>query len=422
MYYPYARPLYVMAKAAGPLCNLRCQYCYYLEKQHLAPSLNPSPEEEGSVTDKSLPPREGMRGAMSDSLLESYVRDYIQLQQTPEVLFTWHGGEPMLRPLSFYKQAVRYQQYYGRGRQISNSIQTNGTLLTPEWCRFLHDEGWLVGLSIDGTKEMHDAYRVDAKGEGTWQRVVDAIHMLQDYGVEWNAMATVNHANFSQPLAFYTFFRDELHCQFLQLSPVVERIRHHSDGRHLAQLFDENCAIAPYSVKPAEWGKFLCDIFDEWVRHDVGEMFVNVFDATLAGWMGVAPGICVYAEECGHAVVMEHNGDVYSCDHFVFPQYRLGNILTDGLPQMVYGEKQTAFSRLKKDSLPRQCRECEWLKACHGECPRLRFLHTADGEPGLNYLCAGYRIFFQHVSPYMDFMRNELLAGRPASGVMTAFV
>ena len=359
---------------------------------------------------------------MSDSLLEAYVRDYIQLQQTPEVLFTWHGGEPMLRPLSFYKQAVRYQQYYGRGRQISNSIQTNGTLLTPEWCQFLHDEGWLVGISIDGTQEMHDTYRHDAKGEGTWQRVMDAIRMLQDYGVEWNAMATVNHANVGKPLEFYRFFRDELHCQFLQLSPVVERICQHSDGRHLAQLFDEDCPLAPYSVKPAEWGKFLCTIFDEWVRHDVGETFVQVFDATLAGWMGVAPGICVYAEECGHAVVMEHNGDVYSCDHFVFPQYRLGNILTDGLPQMVYGEKQTAFSRLKKDSLPRQCRECEWLKACHGECPRLRFLHTADGEPGLNYLCAGYKIFFQHVAPYMDFMRQELLAGRPASGVMQFMV
>ena len=421
--YPFARPLYVMAKAAGPRCNLRCQYCYYLEKQHL--------------TDKE--------GNMSDALLEDYVRDYIQLQQTPEVLFTWHGGEPMLRPLGFYKQAVRLQQYYGRGRQISNSIQTNGTLLTPEWCRFLHDEGWLVGISIDGTQPMHDAYRLDAKGQGTWQRVVDAIHMLQDYGVEWNAMATVNHANVGEPLAFYKFFRDELHCQFLQLSPVVERIENgpspapclaargnrsrlvvppgpFSPITENAPLYKGGVGggafIAPYSVKPAEWGRFLCTIFDEWVKHDVGETFVNVFDATLAGWMGVMPGICVYAEECGHAVVMELNGDVYSCDHFVFPQYRLGNIRQQGLPELVYGAKQTAFSRLKKESLPRQCRECLWLKACHGECPRLRFLHTADGEPGLNYLCAGYRIYFQHVAPYMDFMRGELLAGRPASGVM----
>ena len=206
--YPFARPLYVMAKAAGPLCNLRCQYCYYLEKQHL--------NDNSKVKIKDSKSR-----GISERLLEAYVRDYIQLQQVPEVLFTWHGGEPMLRPLSFYKQAVRYQQYYGRGRHISNSIQTNGTLLTPEWCQFLHDEGWLVGLSIDGTQEMHDAYRLDAKGEGTWQRVMDVIHMLQDYGVEWNAMATVNHANVSKPLEFYRFFRDELHCQFLQFSPVV---------------------------------------------------------------------------------------------------------------------------------------------------------------------------------------------------------
>jgi uncharacterized protein len=358
---------------------------------------------------------------MTDKLLEHYIRDYIQLQQTPDVLFTWHGGEPMLKPLSFYKQAVRLQQYYGRGKRISNSIQTNGLLLTPEWCQFLHDEGWLVGISIDGTQEQHDAYRRDIQGNGTWQKVVDSIKMLNEYGVEWNAMATANHFNAKDPLAFYRFFRDELHCKFLQISPVVERIREHTDGRHLAQLFDENCPIAPFSIRPEEWGHFMCDIFDEWVRHDVGEVFVQLFDATLAGWMGVEPGTCVYAEECGHAAVMEHNGDVYSCDHFVFPQYKLGNIREHGLPQMLYGTKQSRFSRLKREALPRQCRQCEWLKACHGECPRLRFLHTADGEPGLNYLCAGYRIFFQHVAPYMDFMRKELLAGRPASGVMQLF-
>lgn len=324
----------------------------------------------------------------------------------------------MLRPLSFYKQAVRYQQYYGRGRHISNSIQTNGTLLTPEWCQFLHDEGWLVGLSIDGTQEMHDAYRLDAKGEGTWQRVMDVIHMLQDYGVEWNAMATVNHANVSKPLEFYRFFRDELHCQFLQFSPVVERIHQHSDGRHLAQLFDEDCPLAPFSIKPAEWGHFLCTIFDEWVRHDVGETFVNVFDATLAGWMGVAPGICVYAEECGHAVVMEHNGDVYSCDHFVYPEYRLGNIRRQSLTELMYSERQMAFGRIKRGTLPRQCQECRFQFACHGECPKNRFVRDKYGEPGLNYLCAGYRQFFEHVAADMDFMKSELDANRPPSNIM----
>ena len=420
--YPFARPLYVMAKPAGPLCNLRCKYCYYLEKQHLQP-LSGSPEGEGTKDAiRKASPRGGLEGVgMSPKLLELYIRDYIQLQQTPDVLFTWHGGEPMIKPLSFYRQAVRLQQYYGRGKRISNSIQTNGLFLTPEWCQFLHDEGWLVGISIDGTKEQHDAYRLDAHGQGTWERVVESIKMLNDYGVEWNAMATANHFNCQDPIAFYHFFRDELKCKYLQISPVVERILEHSDGRHLAQLFDEDCPIAPFSIRPEEWGKFMCAIFDDWVKHDVGEMFVQLFDATLAGWLGETPGVCVYAEECGHAAVMEQNGDVYSCDHFVFPQYKLGNIRTNGLPQMLYGTKQNRFSRLKKEALPRQCRECEWLKACHGECPRLRFLKTADGEPGLNYLCAGYRIFFQHVAPYMDYMMQELLAGRPASGVMSLF-
>jgi len=395
--YPFARPLYVMAKPAGASCNLRCEYCYYLEKQHMT-------ADGGAV--------------MSDQLLERFVRDYIQLQQTPDVLFTWHGGEPMLRPLSFYKQAVRLQQHYGRGKRISNSIQTNGLLLTPEWCEFLHDEGWLVGISIDGTRDGHDAYRRDAQGRPTWERVVEGINLLNKYNVEWNAMATANHFNAQDPLGFYRFLRDGLGCKFLQISPVVERLKPHSDGRHLAQVFDEDCPIAPFSIRPEEWGRFMTDIFDEWVKRDVGEVFVQLFDATLAGWMGVPPGVCVYAEECGHAAVMEANGDVYSCDHFVFPQYKLGNILTHGLPQMLYGQKQARFSQLKRDALPRQCRQCEWLKACHGECPRLRFLRTADGEPGLNYLCAGYRIFFQHASPYMDYMKRELLAGRPASGVM----
>lgn len=395
--YPFARPLYVMAKPAGASCNLRCEYCYYLEKQHMT-------ADGGAV--------------MSDQLLERFVRDYIQLQQTPDVLFSWHGGEPMLRPLSFYRQAVRLQQHYGRGKRISNSIQTNGLLLTPEWCEFLHDEGWLVGISIDGTRGGHDAYRRDAQGRPTWERVVEGINLLNKYNVEWNAMATANHFNAQDPLGFYRFLRDGLGCKFLQISPVVERLKQHSDGRHLAQVFDEDCPIAPFSIRPEEWGRFMTAIFDEWVKRDVGEVFVQLFDATLAGWMGVPPGVCVYAEECGHAAVMEANGDVYSCDHFVFPQYKLGNILTHGLPQMLYGQKQARFSQLKRDALPRQCRQCEWLKACHGECPRLRFLRTADGEPGLNYLCAGYRIFFQHVAPYMDYMKRELLAGRPASGVM----
>ncbi|MGN0234188.1 MAG: anaerobic sulfatase-maturation protein [Bacteroidaceae bacterium] len=398
--FPYARPLYVMAKPAGPLCNLRCQYCYYTEKQHLFPHTS---------------------YGMSHEMLEQFVLRYIEVQQTPDILFTWHGGEPLLRPLSFYQDAVRLQRYYGRGRRISNCLQTNGLLLTPEWCRFLAEEHWLVGISIDGTQTMHDTYRTDAAGEGTWKRVVQAITMLNEYGVEWNAMATIQQANVHEPRAFYHFLRDQLGARFLQFTPVVEREIHHADSRHLAHMADDDCPLAPYSVRPDQWGAFLCEVFDEWIRHDVGEMFVQLFDATLAGWMGVAPGVCAYAEECGHALVMEHNGDLYPCDHFVFPEYRLGNLLHDGLPHMAYGTRQEAFSRLKREGLPTQCRCCPWLKACHGECPRLRFMRTADGEPGLNYLCAGYQQFFLHVAPYMDFMRDELQAGRDAAGVMHHF-
>lgn len=398
--FPYARPLYVMAKPAGPLCNLRCHYCYYTEKQKLFGHASCS---------------------MTHSMLEHFVQRYIEVQQSPDILFTWHGGEPLLRPLSFYRDAVRLQRYYGRGRRISNCLQTNGLLLTPEWCRFLAQEHWLVGISIDGTQDMHDAYRRDASGGGTWERVMQAIDLLDQYGVEWNAMATVHQGNVHQARDFYRFFRHQLGTQFLQFTPVVEREVHHTDGRHLAHMAQDNCPLAPYSVRPDQWGSFLCELFDEWVRHDVGEMFVQIFDATLAGWMGVPPGVCAYAEECGHALVMEHNGDLYPCDHFVFPEYRLGNLLSDGLPQMAYGARQEAFSRLKREGLPTQCRCCPWLKACHGECPRLRFARTADGEPGLNYLCAGYQQYFHHVAPYMDFMRDELQAERSAAGVMQHF-
>lgn len=397
--YPYARPLYVMAKPAGAHCNLSCEYCYYLEKQHLYDSSQ-------------------AENVMSDELLETYVRDYIQLQTAPEVCFTWHGGEPLLRPLSFYQRAVELQRFYAQGRRITNCLQTNGILLNREWCEWLHNQGWLVGLSIDGTEQMHDTYRKSRGGQPTWKRVMKAVALLNECQVEWNAMATVNQANVEDPQGFYHFFRDELHCHYLQFSPVVERLNEHMDGRHLAQVLDEDCPLAPYSIRPDQWGRFLCGVFDEWVHHDVGEYFVQVFDATLAGWMGVIPGVCVYAEDCGHAAVMEYNGDVYCCDHFVFPQYRLGNIRTEGFPELLYGKKQESFSRVKREFLPRQCRRCEWLKACHGECPRLRFCRTADGEPGLNWLCAGYRMYYQHVAPYMDFMRKELLAGRSVCGVM----
>lgn len=399
--FPFSRPLYVMAKPAGARCNLACRYCYYLEKGDYYASSSEGP-------------------FMTDATLERYIQEYIQTQTSREINFTWHGGEPLMRPLDFYRKAVALQARYGSGRQIANCLQTNGLLLNDDWCRFLHDEGWLVGLSIDGTQAMHDAYRQGRNGAPSWERVMRAVEMLERHHVEWNAMATVHQANAEQPLEFYSFFRNTLGCRYLQFTPIVERLLQEGEKTWLAQVGDEDCRLAPYSVLPHQWGNFLCAIFDEWVRHDVGYTFVQLFDATLAGWMGVAPGVCVYAEECGHAAVMEHNGDVYSCDHFVFPRHRLGNIHTHTLPQMLYGPQQTAFSRLKRDALPRQCRLCPWLKACHGECPRLRFARAADGEPGLNFLCAGYQRYFSHVAPYMDFMAQALRNGQPPALIMQA--
>lgn len=323
-----------------------------------------------------------------------------------------------MRPLSFYKKAVALQQRYARGRRIENSIQTNGTLLNDEWCRFFRDNQFLVGLSIDGPQEFHDEYRRSRTGKPSFVQVLRGIQLLNKHGVEWNAMAVVNDFNGDYPLEFYRFFKN-LDCRYIQFTPVVERLFRHPDGRILASPADGAEAVtADFSVGPEQWGHFLCTLFDEWVRNDVGTYFIQLFDATLANWMGVTPGVCSMAETCGHAGVMEFNGDVYSCDHFVFPEYKLGNIHTQSLVEMMYGERQQAFGRAKKTALPRQCQTCDYLFACHGECPKNRFAQTSDGEPGLNYLCAGYHRFFRHVAPYMDFMKNELQQQRPPANVM----
>lgn len=391
---PFARPLYVMAKPVGARCNLACDYCYYLEKQKLYP--------------------DSANHLMSEALTEVFIREYIQSQFVPEVNFTWHGGEPMMRPLPYYKKVVAWQRQYAEGRAIMNCIQTNGTLLTPEWCRFLHDEGWLVGVSIDGPQDMHDAYRQRRNGAPTWHKVMQGIEMLERYAVEWNAMAVVNDITAARPVDFYTFFRDELGCRYLQFTPVVERIRRHTDGRHLAHVMDgEEYELAPFSVTPQAWGEFLCTMFDEWYAHDVGEMFVQTFEATLANWAGVTPGVCSLSDWCGHAAVMEHNGDIYCCDHFVFPEYYLGNIRNRGILDMMDSERQRAFAAMKTKGLPTQCRQCQWQFACHGECPKNRFAKTCDGEPGLNYLCEGYRRYFSHVVPAMEELKARFCTDRP---------
>ena len=395
---PFAKPLYVMLKPAGAHCNLACKYCYYLEKDKLYPT--------------------AQRHLMSDEMLEQFTREYIEAQTMNQVLFTWHGGEPLLRSIDFYRKALSLQQKYAGGRRIDNVIQTNGTLLTDEWCEFFAQNHWLVGISIDGPQPYHDHYRLTAAGKPSWKKVMQGIKLLKKHGVEWNAMAVVNAYNANHPLEFYRFFKEN-GCQFLQFTPIVERLTRHEDGRTLASLADKDeISLSEASVAPEQWGYFLCAIFDEWVRKDVGKIFVEIFDCTLANWMGISPGICAYSKECGHAGVMEHNGDVYSCDHFVFPEYKLGNIRDHSLIDMLYGEQQQEFSRLKHSSLPRQCKECDMEFACHGECPKNRFMKDKYGDSGLNYLCPGYYHYYQHVAPYMDYMKQELMSQRPPSNIM----
>ena len=395
---PFAKPLYVMLKPAGAHCNLACKYCYYLEKNKLYPT--------------------AQRHLMSDEILEQFTREYIEAQTMNQVLFTWHGGEPLLRSIDFYRKALSLQQKYAGGRRIDNVIQTNGTLLTDEWCEFFAQNHWLVGISIDGPQPDHDHYRLTAAGKPSWKKVMQGIKLLKKHGVEWNAMAVVNAYNANHPLEFYRFFKEN-GCQFLQFTPIVERLTRHEDGRTLASLADKNeIPLSEASVTPEQWGYFLSAIFDEWVRKDVGKIFVEIFDCTLANWMGISPGICAYSKECGHAGVMEHNGDVYSCDHFVFPEYKLGNIRDHSLIDMLYGEQQQEFSRLKHSSLPRQCKECDMEFACHGECPKNRFMKDKYGDSGLNYLCPGYYHYYQHVAPYMDYMKQELMSQRPPSNIM----
>ena len=328
---PFARPVYIMTKPAGALCNLACKYCYYLEKSKLYTN-NP-------------------RHVMSDELLERFTRDYIAMQTSPNVLFTWHGGETLMRPISFYKKALELQKKYAGGRNIDNSIQTNGTLITEEWARFFKENHFLVGVSIDGPQEFHDEYRKTRTGKPSFLQVMKGIQWLNRYGVEWNAMAVVNDFNGDYPLDFYHFFK-EIGCHYIQFTPVVERYYRHPDGRMLASPIDGAVAeLTDFSVSPEQWGKFLCTLFDEWVRNDVGEYFVQIFDSTLAGWMGVPPSLCSMGETCGHAGVMEFNGDVYACDHYVFPEFKLGNIYQDTLTNMMYSERQMRFGNNKRDLL-----------------------------------------------------------------------
>ena len=396
-YQQYVRPFYVMAKPAGARCNLRCAYCYYLEKSNLYTA---APAQ-----------------TMSDELLERFIREYIEAQAGDEVIFSWHGGETLLRSRDFYRRALELQRRYAAGRRIENSIQTNGTLLDDAWCAFFRENNFLVGISLDGTAEMHDRYRLDRQGGPTFEAVMRGVRLLQKHGVEWNGLAVANRHNTDDPVGFYRFFRS-IGCRYLQFTPVVERILPHDDGRQLASAAEAGAPLADFSVTPEQWGRFTCALFDQWVVNDVGRIFVQLFDATLANWVGQAPGVCTLSKNCGHAGALEFNGDLYACDHFVFPEYRLGNILETPLTELMRSPRQTAFGDAKLLALPAQCRRCRYLFACNGECPRNRFERTREGEPGLNYLCKGYQRFFSHVEPYMDFMRNELMHQRAPANVM----
>ena len=382
---PFARPLYVMLKPIGAVCNLQCRYCYYLEKKNLYPQTNDY--------------------AMSDEILERFIEQYLNSQTMYEVLFTWHGGETLMRNRKFYQRALELQRKYGRGRLVDNCIQTNGTLLTDDWCKFFKENNFLVGISIDGPQHCHDIYRRTKDNRPTFLSVMKGIALLKKHQVEFNVMGVVNDYNADYPLEFYHFFKS-MDCRYIQFSPIVEK----TDGEP-----------APWNVPTEKWGDFLIAIFDEWVRKDVGAFFIQYFDSTLANWVGTEPGVCIQAKTCGHAGVMEFNGDVYACDHFVYPEYKLGNIRTKTLTEMVYSDRQIKFGNDKQDLLPSQCKECQFLFACNGECPKNRIIRTDSGEEGLNYLCKGYYNFFEHVAPYMDFMKKELMAQRSPANVMKLF-
>ena len=401
------RAFHLLAKPTGATCNLDCKYCFFLSKELLYPD---------------------SRFRMTDEVLEGYIRGLLEAHQEPEVTIAWQGGEPTLMGLDFFKRSVELvKKYRHPGQQVSYNIQTNGIKVDDAFAAFFKENNFLVGLSMDGTQEMHDTYRVNKGGQGTHKRVLKAWNILNEHKVDVNILTTVNTANADHPLEVYRYFRDEIKAQYMQFIPIVER-----STAEMLPLANEGWGERPgnrplytqagdlvteRTVKPEQYGRFLSAIFDEWVRKDVGKIFVINFDVSLASWMG-QPSMCIFQKTCGDALAMEHNGDLYSCDHFVEPRFKLGNILETHMVEMIASPQQRKFGRDKFDTLPKYCRECEVLFACYGECPRNRFIHTPDGDPGLNYLCAGYKYFFKHIDKPMKLMADLLQQGRYADEVM----
>ena len=395
----------IMLKPAGSLCNLDCHYCYYLDKAEIYGGHEPR---------------------MSLDILEVCIRKYIEANDVPEVTFNWHGGEPLVMGLDFYRKAVALEQKYASGKTIRNTLQTNGTLITQEWASFFRDNDFLIGISIDGPQDIHDKYRKDKGGAPTFDKVMRGLNILYRTGVSYNTMTTVNKSGEGRGLEVYNFLKG-IGSRYMQFMPVVEHVKYPSgkNGKpvkgarpYIVSPSAEGAVIARWSVDALAFGRFLTDIFDSWVLNDVGRYFVNIFDAALARWCGEMPGTCAYAETCGGNSIIEHNGDVYSCDHFVYPEYRLGNVLDGDLREMMTSAAQTKFGIGKRNALPVKCIRCDWRFACSGECPKHRFNRTESGETGLNALCEGYRMFYSHVAPYMEKMKKLLMRKQAPAGVM----
>jgi uncharacterized protein len=395
------KPFHIMAKPHGAICNLNCTYCYYLEKENLYAS-------------------SGREFRMADDVLETYIRQYIQSQPDNHVSFAWQGGEPTLLGIPFFERVVALQKQYANGKTVDNAFQTNGTLLDDAWGEFLARNKFLIGLSIDGPEDVHDAYRVDKGGKPTHARVMRGLGILKKHGVEFNTLTVINRLNSYRARDVYRFLK-EIGSKYLQFIPIVEQLAKEPDPNGLVLLKPysrQESTVSDWSVEPLQFGKFLQQVFDDWVIQDVGRVYVQVFDVALESWYGVPQTLCVFSPKCGSALAVEHNGDVYSCDHFVYPDNKLGNIMQKNLSSLVSSPQQTRFGNAKEFALPSDCRQCDVRFACNGECPKHRFLTTASGEYGLNYLCAGYKFFFHHIDPYMRFMAEELKQNRAPARVM----
>lgn len=395
---------HMLAKPAGPICNLDCKYCFYLEKESFLEEVN------------------GYK--MNDRILEPFIEKYISTQEIPEIQFVWQGGEPTLRNLDFYRKVIFYQKKYAGNKKIINSLQTNGVLLDEEWCGFLKENDFLVGISLDGPKEIHDSYRVDKGGKPTFERVMKSINLLKKYEIPFNILTCVTHYSAGKAREIYNFYKEN-GIDFIQFTPIIERNPETTDIenglKHGNVNYKETSnGVTDFSVKQGEYGRFLNEIFDIWVKQDVGKIHVMNFEWALEAWLGLPSTICIFSKECGRAIAIEHNGDLYSCDHYVYPENKIGNILVDNPKELIESTNQKEFGRNKLAMLPKQCMECEVRFACNGECPRHRFDKTHDGESGLSYLCEDYRTFFYHIHPYMKVMVQLIENNLPASKVMEA--